>query len=42
MEPWHKVAKPRREVRQGRSFDPDEFAIHLEQDLVRYLRRNLS
>lgn len=31
MEPWYKVALPRKEVRQGRSFNPDEFAIHLEQ-----------
>ncbi|HPW69363.1 MAG TPA: DUF499 domain-containing protein [Deltaproteobacteria bacterium] len=31
MEAWYKVATPRKEVRQGRSFNPDEFAIHLEQ-----------
>lgn len=31
LEPWYKVAQPRREVRQGRSFHPDEFAIALEQ-----------
>ncbi len=31
MEPWHKIAVPRKEVREGRSFNPDEFAIHLEQ-----------
>src|SRR6516225_9063634 len=31
MEPWYKVATPRREVREGRSFSPDEFAIALEQ-----------
>lgn len=31
MEPWHKVVEPRREVRQGRSFNPDEFAIALER-----------
>lgn len=31
MEPWYKVAVPRREVREGRSFSPDEFAIALEQ-----------
>jgi hypothetical protein len=31
MEPWYKIATPRKEVRQGRSFNPDEFAIHLEQ-----------
>ena len=31
MQPWYKVATPRREVREGRSFSPDEFAIALEQ-----------
>src|SRR5262245_6849227 len=31
MDPWYKVAMPRREVREGRSFNPDEFAIALEQ-----------
>ena len=31
MEPWYKVATPRPEVREGRSFHPDEFAIALEQ-----------
>jgi hypothetical protein len=31
MEPWYKVTQPRREVREGRSFSPDEFAIALEQ-----------
>ena len=31
MEPWYKVAIPRKEIREGRSFNPDEFAIHLEQ-----------
>ena len=31
MEPWYKVVRPREEVRTGRSFNPDEFAIHLEQ-----------
>jgi predicted AAA+ superfamily ATPase len=31
MEPWYKVANLRKEVREGRSFNPDEFAIHLEQ-----------
>src|SRR5437667_4591567 len=31
MEPWYKVAIPRPEVREGRSFNPDEFAIQLEQ-----------
>jgi len=35
MEPWHKVATPRKEVREGRSFNPDEFAIHLEQVIAR-------
>jgi hypothetical protein len=31
MESWYKVATPRQEVREGRSFNPDEFAIALEQ-----------
>jgi hypothetical protein len=31
MEPWYKVATPRKEVLEGRSFNPDEFAIALEQ-----------
>ena len=31
LEPWYKVVQPRQEVRQGRSFHPDEFAIALEQ-----------
>ena len=30
-DPWYKVVTPRREVREGRSFSPDEFAIALEQ-----------
>ena len=29
--PWYKVVTPRKEVREGRSFSPDEFAIALEQ-----------
>ena len=35
MEPWYKVATPRKEVREGRSFNPDEFAIHLEQVIAK-------
>jgi hypothetical protein len=31
MEPWYKSVQPRAEVREGRSFNPDEFAIALEQ-----------
>ncbi|MDO8586446.1 MAG: DUF499 domain-containing protein [Armatimonadota bacterium] len=31
MEPWYKIVQPRKEVREGRSFNPDEFAIALEQ-----------
>ncbi len=30
-EPWYKVVTARPEVREGRSFSPDEFAIALEQ-----------
>lgn len=35
MEPWYKVAMPRKEVREGRSFNPDEFVIALEQVVSR-------
>ena len=31
MDAWYKVVTPRKEVREGRSFSPDEFAIALEQ-----------
>ena len=31
MDPWYKIVTPRPEVREGRSFNPDEFAIALEQ-----------
>ena len=31
LAPWYRVVTPRREVREGRSFSPDEFAIALEQ-----------
>jgi Protein of unknown function (DUF499) len=31
LEPWYKIVQPRTEVREGRSFNPDEFAIALEQ-----------
>ncbi len=36
MEHWYRVAIPRSEVREGRSFNPDEFAIALEahEDLI--------
>ncbi len=27
MDAWYKVATPRAEVREGRSFHPDEFAL---------------
>ena len=29
MDPWYRIVTPRREVREGRSFSPDEFAIAL-------------
>jgi len=35
MDPWYKIAVPRKEVREGRSFNPDEFAIHLEQVIAK-------
>lgn len=31
LEPWYKVTLPPEEVREQRSFNPDEFAIALEQ-----------
>ena len=31
LHPWYKIVTLRREVREGRSFSPDEFAIALEQ-----------
>src|SRR5215212_4642627 len=31
MDPWYRTVTPRKEVREGRSFNPDEFAIALEQ-----------
>ena len=31
LEPWYRVVTLRKEVREGRSFSPDEFAIALEQ-----------
>jgi hypothetical protein len=31
VDPWYKHVTPRGEVREGRSFSPDEFAIALEQ-----------
>src|SRR5208283_2541662 len=31
MEPWYILVTPRKEVLEGRSFNPDEFAIALEQ-----------
>jgi len=31
MDAWYNVVRPREEVRMGRSFSPDEFAILLEQ-----------
>ena len=31
MDPWYKITTSRQEVREGRSFNPDEFAIAMEQ-----------
>ena len=31
LDPWYRVVTLRKEVREGRSFSPDEFAIALEQ-----------
>ena len=30
MEPWYNVATPRAEVREGRSFNPEKFAMQLK------------
>ena len=39
MEPWYKVATPRKEVRERRSFNPEEFAIALRSGVgCRYER----
>lgn len=29
MDPWHRVVTPRKEVREGRSFNPEVPTIHL-------------
>jgi hypothetical protein len=34
LEPWYKVATARNEVREGRSFNPDEFDSTLEQRIA--------
>jgi predicted AAA+ superfamily ATPase len=34
MAPWYNTVLPRKEVREGRSFNPDEFAIALEQGVA--------
>jgi len=31
VEPWYKIVTPRKEVREGRSFNPDEFAVAMAQ-----------
>jgi predicted AAA+ superfamily ATPase len=35
VDPWYATVSPRGEVHEGRSFNPDEFAIHLEQVVSR-------
>lgn len=40
MEPWYKVMTPRAEVREGSSFNPDEFAIPLEHSRLTRTHRN--
>ena len=35
IDPWYKIVTLRKEVREGRSFSPDEFAIALEQVVAR-------
>jgi hypothetical protein len=34
-QPWFLTVTARKEVREGRSFNPDEFAIHLEQVIAK-------
>ena len=34
MDPWYRVVTHRKEVREGRSFSPDEFVIPLDQVLA--------
>ena len=34
IDPWYRVVTPRKEVREGRSFNPDEFAIDLVDQLL--------
>ena len=38
LDPWYKVVTLRKEVREGRSFSPDEFAIALEQIVAQTAR----
>src|SRR5688572_4894000 len=42
MDPWYKVATPRKEVRGGRSSNPDEFAIagELHDESLRLIQSN--
>ena len=42
LDPWYKVTTLRKEVREGRSFSPDEFAIALEQVVKRNRTRGLQ
>ncbi len=42
MDPWYKIATPRKEDHDGRSFNPDEFAIYLEQVIARIVPGGLS
>ncbi len=40
LDPWYKIVTPRKEVREGRSFSPDEFAIALEQVVAKTAPRD--
>ena len=42
LDPWYKVVTARREVREGRSFSPDEFAIALEQVVAKTAPQDYS
>ena len=42
MQPWYRVVTLRKEVREGRSFSPDEFAIALEQVVAKTAPQDYS
>ena len=42
LDPWYRVVTPREEVREGRSFNPDEFAIDLAQVITGHAPKDYS